>query len=167
MIAPTTDRGDPVGLPEATLPDPDRTVPDQVGEAAHAPAHAIATDRRFTDLRRRGRRTVPVGPAAGIRHHLLPTASCREADRFTAAGALVPAATIGGGTYGFAPDRDTLHLSVTDAMGHDTDSALPATSVVAALRGGVVEEVALWADLPSGVPLTRPLPPPGTRPVPR
>lgn len=134
VIAPVTNRGDPIGLLEMTLPDPDRTVLDQVGEAAHVLAYVIATDRRFTDLYQWGRRTVPVSLAAEIQHQLLPTASCCEADQFTVAGALVPAATVGGDTYDFALDRDTLHLSVTDAMGHDTDSALLATLLVGALR---------------------------------
>jgi NAD(P)H-dependent FMN reductase len=31
-------------------------------------------------------------------------------------------------------DRDTVQLSVTDAMGHDFDAALPATLLVGALR---------------------------------
>ncbi|MFE2217032.1 hypothetical protein ACFW93_34555 [Streptomyces canus] len=32
-------------------------------------------------------------------------------------------------------DRDTLHVSVTDPMGHDIDAALAATVLVSALRG--------------------------------
>ncbi|MFP8903362.1 PP2C family protein-serine/threonine phosphatase [Streptomyces atacamensis] len=135
VIAPVTNRGDPIGVLEMTLPDPDQATLDQVGEAAHALAYVIATDRRFTDLYQWGRRTVPVSLAAEIQHQLLPSASCCEAPQFTVVGALVPAADVGGDTYDFALDRDTLHLSVTDAMGHDVDSALLATLVVGALRG--------------------------------
>ncbi|MFP8885595.1 PP2C family protein-serine/threonine phosphatase [Streptomyces mangrovi] len=135
VIAPVTNRGDPIGLLEMVLPGSDRAVLDQVGQAAHALAYIIATDRRFTDLYQWGRRTVPVSLAAEIQHQLLPTASCCEAAQFTVAGALVPAADVSGDTYDFALDRNTLHLSVTDAMGHDIDSALLATLVVGALRG--------------------------------
>lgn len=51
------------------------------------------------------------------------------------AAGLVPADDIGGDTYDYTLDRETLHLSITDAMGHDTDSALLATLVTGALRG--------------------------------
>jgi serine phosphatase RsbU (regulator of sigma subunit) len=73
--------------------------------------------------------------AAEIQHQLLPSASCCEAAQFTIAGALVPADDIGGDTYDYALDRDTLHVSITDAAGHDVTSALTATLLVGALRG--------------------------------
>jgi serine phosphatase RsbU (regulator of sigma subunit) len=72
--------------------------------------------------------------AAEIQHQLLPSASCCEAAQFTLAGGLVPADDIGGDTYDYALDQDALYLSITDAMGHDTDSALLATLTVNALR---------------------------------
>jgi serine phosphatase RsbU (regulator of sigma subunit) len=73
--------------------------------------------------------------AAEIQHQLLPSAACCEAAQFTVAGALVPADDIGGDTYDYTLDRDTLHLSITDAAGHDVASALTATLLVGALRG--------------------------------
>ncbi len=73
--------------------------------------------------------------AAEIQHQLLQSASCCEAAHFTLAGGLAPADEIGGDTYDYALDQDTLHLSITDAMGHDTASALLATLTVNALRG--------------------------------
>jgi serine phosphatase RsbU (regulator of sigma subunit) len=72
--------------------------------------------------------------AAEIQHQLLPSASCCEAAQFTVAGALVPADDIGGDTYDYTQDRGTLHLSITDATGHDVASALTATLLVGALR---------------------------------
>ena len=48
---------------------------------------------------------------------------------------------MGGDTFDFSLERDTLHLSMTDAMGHTLDAALLATVLVGALRnarrGGV------------------------------
>jgi len=46
----------------------------------------------------------------------------------------VPAHIAGGDTFDYALDRDTLHLSVTDAMGHGVDAAQLATLVVGSLR---------------------------------
>ncbi|MEU0738955.1 PP2C family protein-serine/threonine phosphatase [Streptomyces sp. NPDC006134] len=135
LISPVTNRGDCVGVLETTLPYADERVLRQVGEAAHALAYIIVTDRRFTDLYHWGRRTTPTSLAAEIQHQLLPSAACCEAAQFCAAGGLVPADDIGGDTYDYALDRDTLHLSITDAMGHDTESALLATLLLGALRG--------------------------------
>ncbi|WP_374984438.1 PP2C family protein-serine/threonine phosphatase [Streptomyces fradiae] len=135
MVVPVTNRGDCVGLLELALPAADDEVRDQVARAAHALAYIVVTDRRFTDLYHWGRRTTRTSLAAEIQHQLLPSAPSCEAPQFTLAGGLVPADDIGGDTYDYALNRDTLHLSITDAMGHDTASALLATLAVNALRG--------------------------------
>ncbi|WP_410585497.1 PP2C family protein-serine/threonine phosphatase [Amycolatopsis sp. lyj-108] len=134
VVLPVTNRGDCVGVLEVTVPTLDEEVLAQLGEAAHALAYVILTDRRFTDLYHSGRRTTTISLAAEIQHQLLPTASCCEAAQFTVAGALVPADDIGGDTYDYTLDHDTLHLSITDAVGHDVASALTATLLVSALR---------------------------------
>ncbi|MCX2926295.1 PP2C family protein-serine/threonine phosphatase [Streptomyces sp. NEAU-W12] len=134
VITPVTNRGDCIGVLEVSLQSADDTVLRQVREAAHALAYIIVTDRRFTDLYHLGRRTTETSLAAEIQHQLLPSAPCCEAAQFTLAAGLIPADDIGGDTYDYTLDRDTLHLSITDAMGHDTNSALLATLLVGALR---------------------------------
>ncbi|MFD7004181.1 PP2C family protein-serine/threonine phosphatase [Streptomyces mirabilis] len=134
VITPVSNRGDCIGVLEVTLQSADDTVLRQVREAAHALAYIIVTDGRFTDLYHLGRRTTETSLAAEIQHQLLPSAPCCEAEQFTLAAGLVPADDIGGDTYDYTLDRDTLHLSITDAMGHDTNSALLATLLVGALR---------------------------------
>ncbi|MFI5680661.1 PP2C family protein-serine/threonine phosphatase [Streptomyces cellulosae] len=134
VITPVTNRGDCLGVLEMTLQSADDTVLRQVRDAAHALAYIIVTDGRFTDLYHLGRRTTETSLAAEIQHQLLPSAPCCEAAQFTLAAGLVPADDIGGDTYDYTLDRDTLHLSITDAMGHDTNSALLATLLVGALR---------------------------------
>ena len=134
-VLPVTNRGDCVGVLEATVPFCDEELLAELGQAAHALAYVIVTDRRFTDHGHTGRRTTPMSLAAEIQHQLLPSASCCEAAQFTIAGALVPADDIGGDTYDYRLDRDTLHLSITDAAGHEVASALTATLLVGALRG--------------------------------
>ncbi|MFD8685965.1 PP2C family protein-serine/threonine phosphatase [Streptomyces sp. NPDC059651] len=134
VITPVTNRGDRIGVLEVTLQAGGETALRQVREAAHALAYIIVTDRRFTDLYHLGRRTTRTSLAAEIQHQLLPSAPCCEAAEFTLAAGLIPADDIGGDTYDYTLDRSTLHLSITDAMGHDTDSALLATLLVGALR---------------------------------
>jgi serine phosphatase RsbU (regulator of sigma subunit) len=65
---------------------------------------------------------------------LLPDAFTCEAGQFTLAAWLEPAGEIAGDTFDFAMERDTLHLSMTDAMGHSIDAAVLATVLVAGLR---------------------------------
>ena len=138
VIAPVTNRGDTIGVLELTLPhagdEDDAGVLEEIRQAAHALAYIVIADQRFTDLYQWGRRTTPVTLAAEIQHQLLPSASCCEAPQFTLAGTLIPADTIAGDTYDYTLDRETLHLSITDAMGHDVNAALLATLAVNALR---------------------------------
>lgn len=146
ILAPVTNRGDCIGVLELVVPRLDDTVRDSVTQAAHALAYIVVTDRRFTDLYHWGRRTTTMSLAAEIQHQLLPSAPCCEAAQFTLACGLLPADDIGGDTYDYALDQRSLHLSITDAMGHDTASALLATLTVNALRkcrramGGVLEQ---------------------------
>ncbi|MEU1090154.1 PP2C family protein-serine/threonine phosphatase [Streptomyces sp. NPDC005576] len=135
VLAPVTNRGDAIGVLELFLPEVSEDTLEQVEEAAHALAYIIVTDRRFTDLYHWGNRTTTVSLAAEIQRQLLPSAASCEADAFTLAGALVPASDIAGDTYDYSLDNGTLHVSVTDAMGHNVDAALMATLLVNASRG--------------------------------
>ncbi|RSS60823.1 serine/threonine-protein phosphatase [Streptomyces sp. WAC07061] len=135
VLAPVTNRGDTIGVLELFLADATEEVLAQVQEAAHALAYVIVADRRFTDLYHWANHTTTVSLSAEIQRQLLPTASACEALQFTLAGALVPASDIAGDTYDFSLDQYTLHLSITDAMGHDVSASLMATLLVNASRG--------------------------------
>ena len=102
--------------------------------AAHALAYVVIANRRFTDLFEWGQRSLPLSLEAEIQHRLLPGSYTCEAGQFTLAGWLEPAGDVGGDTFDFSLERDTLHLSMTDAMGHTLDAALLATVLVGALR---------------------------------
>lgn len=135
VLAPVTNRGDTIGVLELFLTEVTQDVLEQVEEAAHALAYIIVADRRFTDLYYWGNRTTSVSLAAEIQRQLLPSAASCEAAQFALAGALVPTSDIAGDTYDYSLDHDTLHLSITDAMGHDVDASLMATLLVNASRG--------------------------------
>uniref|UniRef100_A0AAU3I566 Serine/threonine-protein phosphatase n=1 Tax=Streptomyces sp. NBC_01393 TaxID=2903851 RepID=A0AAU3I566_9ACTN len=135
IVAPVTNRGDAIGLLELFLPvAPDAEVMQEVSETAHALAYIVIANRSFTDVYQWGRRTAPLSLAAEIQHRLLPASLACEAAQFAVAGALEPADHVGGDTFDYVIDRDTVQLSVTDAMGHDVDAALLATLLVGALR---------------------------------
>ncbi|WP_432160372.1 PP2C family protein-serine/threonine phosphatase [Streptomyces sp. NRRL F-5630] len=134
VLAPVTNRGDTIGVLEVFLPEPDQDTLERVEEAAHALAYILVTDRRFTDLYHWGQRTTPMSLAAEIQTQLLPSARSCEAAQFTFSAALMPADDCAGDTYDFSLDHDTLHLSITDAMGHDIGASLIATVLVNASR---------------------------------
>ncbi|MEV2248013.1 PP2C family protein-serine/threonine phosphatase [Streptomyces sp. NPDC049970] len=136
VIVPVTNRGDAIGLLELILPSPpDEDVLRGVGEAGHMLAYIVIANGRFTDLYTWGKRSRPPTLAAEIQYQLLPQSLSCEAAQFTLCGSLEPSEDLSGDTFDYALDRDTLHVSVTDPMGHDLDAALAATILVAALRG--------------------------------
>ena len=135
VLAPVTDRGDVIGVLEMTLPAaPDADTIGYIAAAAHALGYVVIVNRRHTDLFEWGQRSQPFSLAAEIQRRLLPTSLTCEAGQFTVAGAVEPAGNVGGDTLDYSLDRDTLHLSLTDAMGHEEDAALLASLLVASLR---------------------------------
>jgi serine phosphatase RsbU (regulator of sigma subunit) len=135
--APVTVRGDAIGVLELRLPvAPTPAVLTEVAEVAHAFGYVVVANRRYTDLFEWASRTAPFTLAAEIQRRLLPGAFSCDAQGFSLAGWLEPASTVGGDTFDYALDRDTLHLSVTDAVGNDVNAALLATVLVSSLRNG-------------------------------
>jgi serine phosphatase RsbU (regulator of sigma subunit) len=135
VLVPVTSRGEAVGLLELVLPfEPAPLTLEDIELAAHQLAYVVIANRRYTDLYEWGQRTVPLSLAAEIQRRLLPASFTCEAGQFTLAGWLEPAAEVSGDTFDFSLDRDTLHVSMTDAMGHSVASALLATVLVGSLR---------------------------------
>jgi serine phosphatase RsbU (regulator of sigma subunit) len=150
--APVTQRGEAIGLLEIALSAaPTDAIVQRVSRAAHTLAFVVIANRRHTDLFEWGQRTSPFTLAAEIQRRLLPPSFTCEADSFTLAAWLEPAASIGGDTFDYSLARDLLHLSITDAVGHGVHSALTATLCVGALRnarrrGATLLEQAQAAD---------------------
>jgi serine phosphatase RsbU (regulator of sigma subunit) len=137
LFAPVTSRGEAVGVLELGLDgEPDARALAAVAGAAHALAYIVIANRRYTDLYEWGQRSLPLSLEAEIQHRLLPGSYTCEAGQFTLAGWLEPAGDVGGDTFDFSLERDTLHLSMTDAMGHTLQASLLATVLVGALRNG-------------------------------
>lgn len=135
VLLPVTERGDAIGILEATLPRPpdDETV-DYLTSVAHVLSYVLVASRRHTDLFEWAQRDVAFSLAAEIQRRILPSSYTLEGGPFTLAGWLEPAASVGGDTFDYSLDREYLYASITDAMGHDTEAALLATLAVGSLR---------------------------------
>jgi serine phosphatase RsbU (regulator of sigma subunit) len=135
VVVPVSERGEAVGLLEMVLPqEPGERVLDYLRSAGHLMAFVLIANRRHTDLFEWGQRSVPLTLSAEIQRRLLPQSFTVESGPLTVAGWLEPAATIAGDTFDYSLNRDVLHLSVTDAMGHGVSSALLATLLVGSAR---------------------------------
>lgn len=135
VLAPVTQRGEVIGLLEILMTnEPDASTLELISRTAHTLAFVVIANRRHTDLFEWGQRSAPFELSAEIQRRLLPSAFTCEAGAFTLSAWLEPAATIGGDTFDYTTERDVLHLSVTDAMGHGVLSALTATVCIGSLR---------------------------------
>ena len=147
VYAPVTERGEALGVLELLLADsPDPQILGYLRSAAHALSYIVIADRRHSDLYEYGQRTEELSLEAEIQRRLLPPSYSCQAEQFALAACLVPANQVGGDTFDYIVDRDTLHLSITDAMGHGVSAALLATLAVGSLRNsrrrgaGLVEQ---------------------------
>ena len=132
---PVSERGEAVGVLELLLDQtPDAQTLDYLSSAGHALAYVTIADRRFCDLYELGQRSTVLTLEAEIQRRLLPASYACEGPQFALAGWLVPADEAGGDTFDYMVDRDTLHLSITDAMGHGIHAAQLATLGVGSLR---------------------------------
>ena len=136
LLAPVTERGESIGLLELYLADkPSKETAAEIAQVAHLLAFVVIANQRHTDLFEWGQRSRSFSLSAEIQQRLLPGPRTCEAASFTLSGWLEPASDIGGDTFDYSLDRNVLHLSLTDAMGHGVDAALTASVCLGSLRG--------------------------------
>jgi serine phosphatase RsbU (regulator of sigma subunit) len=135
ILVPVTESGDALGVIELRLPyTADARAVADIVTVADALASTVIASRRHSDLLDWAQDTSPFSLAAEIQRRLLPGSYTCETSGFTVAGWLEPANAVGGDTFDYALDRDTLHLSVTDAVGNDVNAALLASVLLGSLR---------------------------------
>jgi serine phosphatase RsbU (regulator of sigma subunit) len=135
ILVPVTESGDALGVIDLRLPHKaDHQAFADIASVAEALARIVIASRRHSDLMDWAQDTAPFSLAAEIQRRLLPGSYTCETDRFTVAGWLEPANAVGGDTFDYSLERDTLHLSVTDAVGNDVNAALLASVLLGSLR---------------------------------
>jgi serine phosphatase RsbU (regulator of sigma subunit) len=133
-FVPVTVRSERLGVLEVTLREPPDADDLLVLEAASiALAYVLVAARLYTDDFELPRRRRDLELPAEMQWELLPILAHSDPD-FAVAGWLEPAYDIGGDHFDYNVERQGLTLTITDAMGHQTQAALLSNLAVSALR---------------------------------
>ncbi|MET8869946.1 PP2C family protein-serine/threonine phosphatase [Nonomuraea sp. NPDC004580] len=131
--APLLDGTERVGLLGVTVPHGGEVVERRIKTLASLVALLVMSKRPHSDSCARLVRARPMALSAEVLWNLLLPGTFANDDVVVSA-ALEPAYEMGGDTYDYAIDGHTLHLSMFDAMGHDTSAGLTATLAMGASR---------------------------------
>jgi serine phosphatase RsbU (regulator of sigma subunit) len=144
LWVPLLDGTERVGVLGVTVPVGDATDERRARQLASLISVLVLSKRPHSDSFARLTRRRPMSLSAEVLFNLLPPGTYATDDVVVSA-ALEPAYEVGGDAYDYALDSDTLHVSIFDAMGHDTSAGLTATIAVGACRNQRLE----GADLPT------------------
>ncbi|TDC07834.1 serine/threonine-protein phosphatase [Nonomuraea longispora] len=141
---PILDGTERLGVLQATMPETGETAERRVAQLASLIGLILATKRSHSDSYARLVRVQPMTLSAEVLFNLLPPGTFAN-DRVVVSAMLEPAYEVGGDAYDYAIDGDTLHVSVFDAMGHDTSAGLTATVAMGACRNARIHGTGLVA----------------------
>jgi hypothetical protein len=132
---PLVDGADRLGVLGVTLRADagPRAVRPQLVALASLTAELLVSKSQYTDLFRTVVRREPMTLAAEIQWGLIPplTFSSR---RVSVAGVMEPAYALGGDTFDYSVNGDTVHLAIFDAVGHGLDAVWPVALAVFGTR---------------------------------
>ncbi|MCK2216507.1 serine/threonine-protein phosphatase [Actinomadura sp. ATCC 31491] len=132
--APLLDGTERVGVIGADLPEEDQKLVEwRLRQLAGLLAVLIVSKRPHSDSYARLVRARSMTLSAEVMWALLPPGTF-AAEGVVVSAALEPAYEVGGDAYDYAIDGDVLHVSLFDAMGHDTSAGLTATVAMGACR---------------------------------
>ncbi|WP_425578022.1 PP2C family protein-serine/threonine phosphatase [Streptomyces glaucus] len=130
---PITDGVERLGVLRADTDTDDEPIRQALRDLASMTALLLLSKRSFSDSYARLVRTEPMNVAAEMQWNLTPPPAYAGHDA-TVGAVMEPAYQIGGDAFDYAVAGDVLHLSVFDAMGHDTTAGITANVAVAACR---------------------------------
>ncbi|TDE57191.1 serine/threonine-protein phosphatase [Nonomuraea mesophila] len=130
---PVLDGTERLGVLQVSMPGTGEIAERRVAQLASLVALLLAVKRSHSDSYARLVRVQPMTLSAEVLFNLLPPGTFAN-DRVVVSAMLEPAYQVGGDAYDYAIDGDTLHVSVFDAMGHDTSAGLTATVAMGACR---------------------------------
>ncbi|MFF3485736.1 PP2C family protein-serine/threonine phosphatase [Streptomyces sp. NPDC002701] len=130
---PLLDGTERVGVLRVTTTEADARAWEDMNLLAAMIALIVDSKRRSSDSHARLTRTRPLNIAAEMQWHLMPPRTYADG-RVVISAAMEPAYTISGDAYDYATAGDVVHLSIFDAMGHDTAAGLTANLAMGACR---------------------------------
>jgi hypothetical protein len=137
LWVPLLDGADRLGVLEARVPTvhdlEDPALREQCGWLASLVAHLLSSLGVYGDVIERCRRSLPRSPSAELVWEQLPPLTAAT-DSFVLAGLLEPSADVGGDAFDYALSRDTVSMTVFDAMGHGLRAGLMVAAALAAAR---------------------------------
>ncbi|MFJ4983587.1 PP2C family protein-serine/threonine phosphatase [Streptomyces sp. NPDC088732] len=122
-----------LGVLRATTYTDDARTREDLRMLADAVGLIVVAKRDSSDAHARRVRTDTMNVAAEMQWRLLPPRSYADG-RVVIAAALEPAYRVGGDAFDYALDGPLVHLSIFDAMGHDTAAGVTAGLAMAAGR---------------------------------
>ncbi|MBA2731005.1 MAG: SpoIIE family protein phosphatase [Euzebyaceae bacterium] len=133
LFLPMLDGSDRVGVLAYSLSAVGAADRQLAGWLAGLVANLIVTKGLYTDHFFLTRRRRPMRLEAEMQWHLLPPLTM-ETPQVGVAGILEPAYEVGGDSFDYALNGQTLHVAIIDAMGHGLNAAIMATVSVGAYR---------------------------------
>ncbi|MEU1124147.1 PP2C family protein-serine/threonine phosphatase [Streptomyces sp. NPDC005899] len=130
---PLLDGTERVGVLHLGLATDDEDVREAMFSLASLVAMLVAGARDTSDSLARLSRTKPMNVAAEMQWQLMAPRTYADGNVAVAA-VMEPAYEVSGDTYDYATAGDAVHLSLFDAMGHDTAAGLTANSAMGACR---------------------------------
>ncbi|MGW2461242.1 PP2C family protein-serine/threonine phosphatase [Streptomyces sp. NPDC001761] len=128
-----TDGVERLGVLRADTDTDEEPVRRALRDLASMTALLLLSKRSYSDSYARLVRTEPMNVAAEMQWNLTPPPAY-AGHEVTVGAVMEPAYQVGGDAFDYAVAGSTLHLSVFDAMGHDTTAGITANVAVAACR---------------------------------
>ncbi|MFD0475346.1 PP2C family protein-serine/threonine phosphatase [Nonomuraea thailandensis] len=133
LWVPLLDGTERIGVIGLTAPQDGELTETRAKDLASLVAVMVVSKRPHSDSFARLVRARPLTLSAEVLWNLLPPGTFANDDVVVSA-ALEPAYEMGGDAFDYALDGSTLHVSIFDAMGHDTSAGLTASIAMAACR---------------------------------
>jgi hypothetical protein len=130
---PLIDGTERMGVLAVTVPRNDDEIRARAAELGALIGLMMAGKRSASDAYARLVRTRPMHLSAELLWSMLPTRTFAT-EQVVVSAALEPAYKVGGDAFDYAFAGDILHVSVFDAMGHDTTAGLTAAIAMSACR---------------------------------
>ena len=145
LRVPLVDGQERIGLIELELDEWDARDAAVLAPVIRTVVLMMVANRRYTDAWMRARRALPLSAAAEVQWDLLPPLSASSGD-IGVAGILEPAYTIGGDSFDYAFNHQSLDFAIIDAIGHGMSAVLMAVTAINGLRNVRRERGALEAS---------------------